>query len=149
MLSASSRRTIASRDMGEGLRATPKRVSPAIGDEVIGGFLSGAVFTSIFRQDPRYFYQGTGSVKSRLIQALSWAVIPRSDKGRSIPEWLDMLGDLAEGAVSNLYYPGANRGWASSSQASSSVWLRDKLVNRYPGMKSEIGAQFGQPPKAA
>jgi hypothetical protein len=44
-----------------------------------GVFASHAVFPSIFHQDPRYFYQGSGSVQSRLTRALSWAVIVRSD----------------------------------------------------------------------
>jgi len=77
----------------------------------LGYYASGrAVFPSLFHQDPRYFYQGSGSVKSRLIHALSWAVIVRSDSGHSMPNYSYLLGDLTAGALSNLYYPRANRG---------------------------------------
>jgi hypothetical protein len=72
--------------------------------------VSEAVYPSIFHQDPRYFYQGSGSVKSRLLHALSWAVIARSDSGHAMPNYADLLGDLTAGAISNLYYPPANRG---------------------------------------
>jgi hypothetical protein len=95
---------------GQGAAGYGKRFAAGFGDRLIGGLLSQAVFPSILHQDPRYFYQGSGSVKSRLIHALSWAVIARSDSGHSVPNYSYLLGDLAGGALSNLYYPRANRG---------------------------------------
>jgi hypothetical protein len=73
-------------------------------------FLSHAVFPSLFHQDPRYFYQGTGTVKSRLIHAASFAIITRSDSGKPMPNYSYFLGDIGSGALSNLYYPHADRG---------------------------------------
>ena len=95
---------------GQGAAGYGKRFAAGLGNRLITGFASQAVFPSIFHQDPRYFYQGSGSVKSRLIHALSWAVIVRSDSGRSMPNYSYLLGDLTAGALSNLYYPRANRG---------------------------------------
>jgi hypothetical protein len=42
-----------------------KRYAALYGDGLFSDILSHAVFPSIFHQDPRYFYQGTGSIKSR------------------------------------------------------------------------------------
>jgi hypothetical protein len=95
---------------GQGAAGYGKRFSAAFADRFIGGFLSQAVFPSILHQDPRYFYQGSGSFKSRLMHALSWPVIARSDSGHSMPNYSYLLGDLTAGALSNLYYPPANRG---------------------------------------
>jgi hypothetical protein len=95
---------------GQGAAGYGKRFAAALADNVIGSLLSQAVFASMFHQDPRYFYQGSGSVKSRLIHALSWAVIRRGDNGRPMPNYAFLLGDLTAGAISNLYYPPANRG---------------------------------------
>jgi hypothetical protein len=95
---------------GQGAAGYGKRFAAAMGDVLIGGFLGEAVFPSIFHQDPRYFYQGSGSFKARLLHALSYAVIARSDTGHSMPDYSDLLGDLTAGALSNLYYPPANRG---------------------------------------
>lgn len=95
---------------GQGAAGYGKRFAAALGDDLIGGFVSGAVYPSIFHQDPRYFYQGSGSFKSRLLHALSYAVIARSDTGRPMPDYSNLLGDLTAGALSNLYYPPANRG---------------------------------------
>jgi hypothetical protein len=52
-------------DYGQGAEGYAKRYCADYGDLFIGHMLSGAVFSSIFHQDPRYFYQGTGSVRSR------------------------------------------------------------------------------------
>jgi hypothetical protein len=95
---------------GQGAAGYGKRFAAALGDDLTGSLLSQAVFPSVFHQDPRYFYQGSGSVKCRLIHALSWALIVRSDSGRPMPNYSYWLGGLTSGALSNLYYPRANRG---------------------------------------
>lgn len=95
---------------GQGAAGYGKRYAAALGNDAISDYLSHAIFPSIFHQDPRYFYQGTGSMKSRLVHALSWAVILRSDSGHPMPNYSYLLGDLAAGALSNLYYPPKNRG---------------------------------------
>ena len=70
---------------GQGAAGYGKRLAAALADDVIGSLLSQAVFPSIFHQDPRYSYQGSGSVKRRLIHALSWVAVVRSDSGRPMP----------------------------------------------------------------
>jgi hypothetical protein len=72
--------------------------------------LGEAVLPSLFRQDPRYFYQGTGSRKSRLLHAVSAVFIARGDNGRWQPNYSAMGGDLASAAIANLYYPRSSRG---------------------------------------
>ena len=69
-----------------------------------------AVFPALLHQDPRYYYQGTGTVKSRLVHAINSAFVARSDSGRTMPNYSYLLGDLSAAALSNLYYPKANRG---------------------------------------
>jgi hypothetical protein len=68
------------------------------------------VFPSIFHQDPRYYYQGSGSVKSRLVHAVGSAFVTRSDSGRTEPNYSFLLGDMCAGALSNLYYPQGESG---------------------------------------
>jgi hypothetical protein len=95
---------------GQGAAGFGKRFAAGLADDVTGSLLSQAVFPSMLHQDPRYFYQGSGTVKSRLKHALSWAVILRSDSGHSMPNYSYLLGDLTSGALSNLYYPRSSRG---------------------------------------
>ena len=95
---------------GEGAAGYGKRYAALFGDGLFDDLLSHAVFPSLFHEDPRYFYQGTGSKKSRLKHALSFAFVTRSDDGRTVPNYSYILGNLGSGALSNLYYPHANRG---------------------------------------
>jgi hypothetical protein len=95
---------------GQGAAGYGKRFGAGLGNRLIGDFMSHAVFPSIFHQDPRYFYQGSGSLQSRLLHASSWAVVARSDSGHSMPNYSYLLGDLTAAALSNLYYPRADRG---------------------------------------
>lgn len=97
---------------GPGAAGYGKRYGAGLADSSIGTMLGGAVLPSLFHQDPRYFYKGTGSVWSRTKYALSTAVIARGDNGRWQPAYASVLGDFASGAISNLYYPASNRNGA-------------------------------------
>jgi hypothetical protein len=71
--------------------------------------IGGAVLPSLLHQDPRFFYQGTGTTRSRLMHALSAAVVAHGDNGRSQFNTSSMGGDLAASALQMAYYPQANR----------------------------------------
>jgi hypothetical protein len=72
--------------------------------------IGGAILPSLLHQDPRYFYQGTGTTRSRILHAVSGAFVCRGDNGRPQPNYSTMGGDLASAAISNAYYPASNRG---------------------------------------
>jgi hypothetical protein len=72
--------------------------------------IGGAILPSLLHQDPRYFYKGTGTVKSRIGYAIAFAVICKGDNGRWQVNYSSIGGDLASGAISNIYYPPSNRG---------------------------------------
>lgn len=95
---------------GQGPEGYSKRFAAKFVDGRSSDFLTHAVFPSLLHQDPRYYYQGSGSVKSRLIHAVSSAFVTRSDSGRTVPNYSYWLADICSGALSNLYYPKANRG---------------------------------------
>lgn len=85
-----------------------------VGAEYANGFtdilIGGAILPSLFHQDPRYFYQGTGTVRSRMLHAISTPFICPSDNGHHEFNISSIGGDIASGAISNLYYPPSNRG---------------------------------------
>jgi hypothetical protein len=72
--------------------------------------IGGAILPSLLHQDPRYFYQGTGTKKSRALHALSNSFVCKGDNGRRQPNYSSIGGDLASAAISNAYYPASNRG---------------------------------------
>ena len=95
---------------GTGVQGYAKRYGAAYADDVTARMLGKAIFPSIFHQDPRYFYRGSGSIRSRAFYALSAALIARSDNGHWGPNYSQVLGSFASGGLSNLYYPAASRG---------------------------------------
>jgi hypothetical protein len=73
-------------------------------------FLGGAILPAILHQDPRYFYQGTGSHRSRAWHAIAAPFWTRNDNGRWEFNYSSIGGDFATGALANTYYPPRNRG---------------------------------------
>jgi hypothetical protein len=97
-------------DYGQGAAGYAKRYAADYGDLFIGRMLGSAVFPSLFHQDPRYFYQGTGSISSRVWHALSAAIITRGDNGRHQFNYSHVLGNFSAASISNLYRPEEDRG---------------------------------------
>ena len=85
-----------------------------LGATFAGGYtnilVGDAVLPSLLHQDPRYFYQGTGTTKSRLFHALSSPFVTKGDNGRREFNFSGIGGDLASGAIANAYYPDRDRG---------------------------------------
>jgi len=95
---------------GQGAAGYGKRFAAKFVDGRTSDFLTHAVFPSLFHQDPRYYYQDSGSFKSRFVHAVGSAFVTRSDSGRTQPNYSFLLGVMCSAAISNLHYPGANRG---------------------------------------
>ena len=94
---------------GQGADGYAKRYGAAYANAAIGTMIGGAILPSLFKQDPRYFYKGTGSKKSRLMYALATSVICKGDNGRWQANYSGILGGMAAGGISNLYYPAKDR----------------------------------------
>lgn len=99
-------------DYGQGLQGYAKRYAEGYADSAAAIFIGNAILPSVLKQDPRYFYKGTGSTKSRLLYAISSAVICKGDNQRWQPNYSFIMGSIASGAVSNLYVPAADRSGA-------------------------------------
>jgi Carboxypeptidase regulatory-like domain len=94
----------------QGAEGFGQRFGAAFADSFSNIMIGGAVLPSLLHQDPRYYYQGTGTGKSRAIHAMSFAIICKGDNGRSQFNYSGIGGNLIAGALTNLYYPSSNRG---------------------------------------
>jgi hypothetical protein len=97
-------------EFGQGTQGYAKRFGAAYGDVFASTFLSGAVFPSIFKQDPRYFYRGTGSTRQRILYAISNSVWCKGDNGRWQVNYSNMAGVVSGAALVSTYYPSKNQG---------------------------------------
>lgn len=94
---------------GQGAQGYGKRYGASYADLVTGTFIGSAVLPSLLKQDPRYFYKGSGSVRSRILYAIANSVICKGDNGHWQANYSGLLGGLASGGISNLYYPSTDR----------------------------------------
>jgi Carboxypeptidase regulatory-like domain len=97
-------------DYGGGAEGYSKRFGALYADGFTDIMFGGAILPVLLHQDPRYFYQGTGTTRSRLIHALASPFVCRGDNGKTEVNFSSMGGDLISGAISNAYYPESNRG---------------------------------------
>ncbi|MGA9882220.1 MAG: carboxypeptidase-like regulatory domain-containing protein [Candidatus Acidiferrales bacterium] len=97
-------------DYRQGLKGYGERFGATAADGFTDIMIGGAILPSLLHQDPRYFYQGTGTTRSRLRHALLAPFICKGDDGRWQPNYSTVGGDLASAGISNLYYPRSDRG---------------------------------------
>jgi hypothetical protein len=97
---------------GQGAQGYFKRLGASYTDAVTGTLIGSALLPSLLKQDPRYFYKGTGSTRSRLLYALASPVICKGDNKRWQPNYSNVGGSFASAGISYLYYPRSDRNGA-------------------------------------
>jgi len=97
---------------GQGAQGYGKRFGASYADLVSGTFIGSAILPSILKQDPRYFYRGSGSTLSRILYAMKQWVLCKGDNGRRQVNYSNIVGNLAAGGIANLYYPASDRNGA-------------------------------------
>lgn len=96
-------------EYGQGMEGYAKRFGAAYTDYFTGNLLGNAVLASLMKEDPRYFQKGTGSYTRRFLWAATSTVWCKRDNATWGPNYANVLGNLMGAAVSNLYYPEADR----------------------------------------
>jgi hypothetical protein len=107
---AGARQAARTPDYVLGAKGYGQRFGAEAADGISDILIGGAILPSILHQDPRYYYQGTGTTRLRLGHALSSPFVCRGDNGRWQPNYSSMGGDLASSALMDTYYPQSNRG---------------------------------------
>jgi hypothetical protein len=114
---------------GQGTEGYAQRFGAGYADTVTGTFIGGAILPSLFKQDPRYFYKGTGSLRSRALYAIAFAVICKGDNRRWQPNYSNVLGSLASGGISNLYYPANDRDGAELTFENAAIGIGSSAIS--------------------
>src|SRR5262249_16919705 len=98
---------------GQGADGYAKRYGAAYGNFAASTLLGSAALPALLKQDPRYFYKGTGSTRSRVAYAVAMSVVCKGDNGHWQANHSAILRGLAAGGISNLYYPAKDRNGAA------------------------------------
>jgi Carboxypeptidase regulatory-like domain len=123
------------KEYGPGAEGYAKRFAASYSDSLIGTFIGSAILPSVFHQDPRYFYKGTGSITSRALYAISTVVICKGDNGHWQPNYSNILGNLAAAGISNAYYPASERNGAG-------LTIRNALIGTAGGAIGSLFQEF-------
>jgi hypothetical protein len=90
-----------------------KRYGVAVADKVTSDFLKTFMYAAIFHQDPRYFAMtadgGKNGKGKRLWYAMSRVFVTRGDNGHSQFNVSGLLGNASSAALTNVWYPPADR----------------------------------------
>lgn len=86
-----------------------KRLGAGFADSLTEDLVGNAILPSVLHQDPRYFYQGDGTKKSRARHAILAAFVCKGDNGKSQLNYSTWGGSLISSSVSMAYYPQASR----------------------------------------
>jgi len=119
---------------GEGAEGYAKRFGATYGDVFIGTFIDSALLPSLLHQDPRYFYRGTGSKKSRVMYALANAVMCKGDNKEYQPNYSAILGSFITSGISYTYYPASDR--------SASLMVQTALIRIAEGSVAGLFQEF-------
>lgn len=127
-----------------------KRMGAAYADNADGALIGNAILPVLWHQDPRYFRKGTGSVSSRMLHAALSTFVCRGDNGKTQGNYSNVVGNFLAGAVSNVYYPAADRGVGLTLENGASVTLWGavgaQLLEFGPDLNKLLHHKKKQPP---
>ena len=116
-------------EYGQGAAGYGKRFGAALADQVSSSFFGGFVYPVLFKQDPRYFRLGEGSIKRRILYSLEQEFVCHRDRGGQTFNWSNVLGIFTGGVISNAYYPPSDRGVGLTINRSVNTLLYDAAGN--------------------
>jgi Carboxypeptidase regulatory-like domain len=111
-----------------GAKGYAQRFGAAYAQSFSNVMLGGAVLPSLLHQDPRYFYQGSGTGRSRAMHAISTPLACKGDNGRLQFNYSSIGGALISASLTNLYFPQSNRG-AGLVFSSALINIGGQVVN--------------------
>jgi hypothetical protein len=93
----------------QGAKGYGKRLGAGFADAAAGSLITNAILPSLLHQDPRYFYQGTGTKWSRARHAMLAPFVCKGDNGATQPNYSEWGGSLIGYSISTAYYPSSSR----------------------------------------
>jgi hypothetical protein len=136
---------------GQGAAGYGKRFGASLADSTASGLFSDVVYPILLKEDPRFFRMGQGGFRKRFVNAISQEFWCRTDRpGR----WLNLssfLGAFSTGAISNIYYPPADRGFQltmSRSAISLAYGSAGGLLSEFgPDLQARLLHHRSKPPQ--
>jgi hypothetical protein len=119
---------------GWGAEGYFKRSGAAYLDSFNGTMIGNGLLPALLHQDPRYFRMGQGTITHRILYSAATSFICKHDNtGKWEPNYSNVLGNIASGAISNFYYP--------ASKSGIGLTIANGMIQTAEGA---IGAEFNE-----
>lgn len=132
---------------GQGAIGYAKRYGSSFADGTVENFFVGAVYPTLFREDPRYFQNGKGTFLHRAGYAVSRVLVTRTDSGHSMINLSEFAGAGTAAAFSNLYHPEGDRGVSNTltTWATQMGWdmVSDVVKEFWPDIRRKVHRDKG------
>lgn len=108
----------------QGALGYAKRYGASFVDSTDENFMVGAVYPSLFRQDPRYYQMGKGGLIHRTGYSVSRIFLTRADSGRTEFNFSEFFGSATSTAIGTTYRVGSekNVGDAATDWGTMVAW---------------------------
>ena len=100
---------------GWGIKGYAQRAGAAYLDTFDSNMIGNGILPALLHQDPRYFRMGHGSQPPLAVRRSAAFICKHDNTGKWEPNYSNVLGNIAAGAISNLYYPGSTQASGSPS----------------------------------
>lgn len=132
---------------GQGWLGYAKRYGSSFADGTAENFFVGAVYPSLFREDPRYFQNGKGTFLHRAGYAMTRVVATRTDSGHTTINLSEFAGAGTAAGLSNLYHPVGDRGFSNTMNtwATQMGWdvVSDVVKEFWPDIRRKVHRDKG------
>jgi hypothetical protein len=129
-------------EYGQGVEGYAKRYGAAYTDYFTGNFFGNAVLPSILHEDPRYYQRGHGKFITRALWAAGSTGWSKRDNGTWGPNYANVTGNLIGAAISNLYYPEAQRTVGDTIQRGITVTIEGAVGAELIEFWPDIAAHY-------
>jgi hypothetical protein len=113
---------------GQGASGYLKRYGASYADFATERVIGKVLMPTLFKQDPRYFYKGTGSKRARFFYAVSRSVICRGDNKEPQVCYSSLISHIGADVLTNYYYPPIDRDSARQVFETTAIGIGGRAV---------------------
>ncbi|MEA2541143.1 MAG: hypothetical protein QOH35_2509 [Acidobacteriaceae bacterium] len=100
---------------GPGFRGFAKNAGVSLSQDMTGEFFGTFLIPSLVHQDPHYHRMPNLPLHRRIVHVLDAVVVGQSDDGLPMFNYATVFGTICTNAMGNLYVPGRNNSFGSST----------------------------------
>lgn len=130
---------------GQGAQGYGKRFGYNFAGQASGEFFSVVVYSTIFREDPRYYRLAHGGGKRRFFHALEHTVVAKREDGTDEFNFCEWLGNASTAALARAYHTGARPGFAPAAEGFGLALAQDAGWNVLREFWPEVAHKFKLP----